>query len=134
MSIPSYLSNEKTIGLSSEATANREILIFRPLMTNFSLLHISIFHFSGSGVFNVLHFGEHSEDAPTKMPPWSTEATQAGARIPSEHVSLRASSSCMLCPRQRQPLGSCSWDHSLSSCGQCFARARFNGRGRIMHV
>ena len=51
-----YLLNWKTSGLSSEATANREILIFRPLMTNFSLLHISIFRFSGSGVFNVRRF------------------------------------------------------------------------------
>jgi len=27
--------------------------------------YISIFHFSGSGVFDVLHFGEHSDEATT---------------------------------------------------------------------
>ena len=64
-----HLLNLKTSGISSEAAANREILFSRPLMKNFSLLHISIFHFSGSDGFNVCSFGDNAEEVLLKMPP-----------------------------------------------------------------
>jgi len=91
---------------------------FPKLGTLRSLLHISIDHVSGSGGLQCSSLSDDGDGAPPKMIPWPTEASQAGASGTAERVSLRASISCMLCPRQRQPLASCSWDNSVSSCAQ----------------
>ena len=96
---------------------------FPKLGTLRSLLHISIDHVSGSGGLQRSSLSDDVDGAPPKMIPWPTAATQAGVRGTVERVSLRASISCMLCPRQRQPLASCSWNNCVSSCDQWEADA-----------